>query len=611
MVDLHFLEDEELLQFFHCQKTEMSCMDKPQIFLDKLKDYDLIPEDTYEKLSRMKSKDNLRKALYDFLDWLEKKHPEDIRGFWTCVFTDTIVNKYPTLLIMRNSLKDGSFQFNVRQAEQAVNKETDKGKRKEVSEDEEKEEKKANSGKKKRKLRRRRIRDDDDDDEEEEEQAGPSSQSTPNKKKKVKINFSPSLKRGEKSEIWNWPMYKHQLPVTCGQQSGYLNRDRLAKGEKCIVVEKQWFTPGEFEKFSGKSSSRNWKLSIRCRNVPLGKLIKGGHLKSGRYKGGCKKAKKALFQSDDAVTVSEGEEDGDEEDGDEEDGDEDEDEESDHSSKKSSTNDTEEEETEEQPGPSHDRSNKVYKVTCGALEGTLHEKRFASGSCGKSIRTEASWLTPMEFLKEASCQTGSWRKDIKCEGKPLGVLTEEYEKNDDECYICKNEGEEEEELVMCDNCPRSFHQKCHLPHIDDAVLGDGTLWMCTFCVFKSNEECFYKDELKREAAMSNEISQHMLKCQYLLLCLFTADEERTFATDPSRYLSDYSAVVKTPMWLGKVADKLENQVYKTVGEFVSDVELIFTNCASYNRDNAEYHAMGNRLKELFDRDFRKVFNVSD
>lgn len=48
MVDLHFLDDEELLQFFHCQKTEISCMDKPQIFLDKLKDYDLIPEDTYE-----------------------------------------------------------------------------------------------------------------------------------------------------------------------------------------------------------------------------------------------------------------------------------------------------------------------------------------------------------------------------------------------------------------------------------------------------------------------------------------------------------------------------------------------------------------------------------
>ncbi|TKS91696.1 Nuclear body protein SP140-like protein [Collichthys lucidus] len=490
------LQDEQLLQFFHCHKTEMSCMDKPQIFLDKLKDYDLIPEDTYGKLSRMKSKDNLRKALYDFLDWFEKKHPEDIRDFWTCVFTDTILYKYPTLLMMHNSLKDGSFQFNVRQAEQAVDKETDKGKRKEVSEDEEKEEKKANSEKKKRKLRSRRIRDDDDD--EEEEQAGPSSQSTPNKKKKVKINFSPSLKRGEKSEIWKWPMCKHQLPVTCGQQSGFLNRDRLAKGEKCIVVEKRWFTPAEFEKFSGKSSSRNWKLSIRCRDVPLGKLIQEGHLKSGRYKGGCKKARKALFPSDDVVT-----------------------------------------------------------------ETKLH----------------LSW--------------------------------QDYEKNDDECCICKTEGEEEEELVMCDRCPRSFHQKCHLPHIEDGVLGDGIQWMCTFCVFKSNEECYYKDELKREAAMSKGISQHMLECQYLLLCLCTADEERIFATDPSRYLSDYSAVVKTPMWLGNVADKLEDQLYKTVGEFVSDVELIFTNCASYNRDNAEYRAKGNRLKELFDGDFKKVFNVSD
>lgn len=65
-----------------------------------------------------------------------------------------------------------------------------------------------------------------------------------------------------------------------------------------------------------------------------------------------------------------------------------------------------------------------------------------------------------------------WCSRSTAETKLLSHLSwQEYEKNDDECYICKNEGEEEEELVMCDNCPRSFHQKCHLPHIDDDVLG--------------------------------------------------------------------------------------------------------------------------------------------
>lgn len=44
-------------------------------------------------------------------------------------------------------------------------------------------------------------------------------------------------------------------------------------GEKCIAVEKQWFTPPEFERFAGKQSYKNWKLSIRCMDSPLGKLI--------------------------------------------------------------------------------------------------------------------------------------------------------------------------------------------------------------------------------------------------------------------------------------------------------------------------------------------------
>lgn len=34
--------------------------------------------------------------------------------------------------------------------------------------------------------------------------------------------------------------------------------------------------------------------------------------------------------------------------------------------------------------------------------------------------------------------------------------------------------------------------------------------MCTFCVFGSNRGCYYRDELTGEAALSRQISQHML-----------------------------------------------------------------------------------------------------
>lgn len=112
------------------------------------------------------------------------------------------------------------------------------------------------------------------------------------------------------------------------------------------------------------------------------------------------------------------------------------------------------------------------------------------------------------------------------------------------------------------------------------------------------------------------------------------------------------------MWLGNIADKLQQQLYQTVGGFVSDVQLIFSNSASYNRvrnssvnalemtcrlrsfhvvrqgfhqhlkvkngyfvwqsnmdwpvllqENAEFLAMGKRLKKLFDKEFKNVFNI--
>lgn len=48
MDPLHFLEPEELLRFFHCKKTSLSCMEKPHTFLSQLRDHNLIPEDGYQ-----------------------------------------------------------------------------------------------------------------------------------------------------------------------------------------------------------------------------------------------------------------------------------------------------------------------------------------------------------------------------------------------------------------------------------------------------------------------------------------------------------------------------------------------------------------------------------
>ncbi|KAF4080671.1 hypothetical protein AMELA_G00174110 [Ameiurus melas] len=71
---------------------------------------------------------------------------------------------------------------------------------------------------------------------------------------------------------------KRELPVTCGDKEGILYPDQLARGEKCILSEGILFTPCGFEKFSGRGNSKNWKLTIRCQNITLHKLIQEGKL---------------------------------------------------------------------------------------------------------------------------------------------------------------------------------------------------------------------------------------------------------------------------------------------------------------------------------------------
>lgn len=48
MDPLDFLTQEELIKFFHCKKTEISCMEEPHTFLNQLRDHNLVPEDLYQ-----------------------------------------------------------------------------------------------------------------------------------------------------------------------------------------------------------------------------------------------------------------------------------------------------------------------------------------------------------------------------------------------------------------------------------------------------------------------------------------------------------------------------------------------------------------------------------
>lgn len=50
---------------------------------------------------------------------------------------------------------------------------------------------------------------------------------------------------------------------------------------------------------------------------------------------------------------------------------------------------------------------------------------------------------------------------------------------------------------------------------------------------------------------------------------------------------DYHHVIKQAMDLGTMKYKLNSIKYKTAEDFVKDLQLIFTNCYTYNNDAAD------------------------
>ncbi|XP_062842671.1 ankyrin repeat domain-containing protein 36C-like [Trichomycterus rosablanca] len=107
MDPLDNVSDEELVAFLRCNKTWISCMEDPGIFLTQLRDHDLVPEDLYQEVMMIDCKDKLQKGVYQILEWVEKNQKQSIKKFWNCVFKNHIRLKYSTLQSLRASLLDG------------------------------------------------------------------------------------------------------------------------------------------------------------------------------------------------------------------------------------------------------------------------------------------------------------------------------------------------------------------------------------------------------------------------------------------------------------------------------------------------------------------------
>jgi histone acetyltransferase len=62
-------------------------------------------------------------------------------------------------------------------------------------------------------------------------------------------------------------------------------------------------------------------------------------------------------------------------------------------------------------------------------------------------------------------------------------------------------------------------------------------------------------------------------------------------------VQDYYDVIKEPMDLSTMEERLHNDLYPKPEDFIRDARLIYQNCRSYNQESTPYHKSANRLEK--------------
>ena len=71
-------------------------------------------------------------------------------------------------------------------------------------------------------------------------------------------------------------------------------------------------------------------------------------------------------------------------------------------------------------------------------------------------------------------------------------------------------------------------------------------------------------------------------------------------------VTDYYEVIKNPMDLSTMEEKLEKDCYQTPEDFVKDAQLIFDNCRKYNNETTPYAKSANKLEKFMWGKIREV-----
>ncbi|XP_052031267.1 tripartite motif-containing protein 66 isoform X4 [Apodemus sylvaticus] len=180
--------------------------------------------------------------------------------------------------------------------------------------------------------------------------------------------------------------------------------------------------------------------------------------------------------------------------------------------------------------------------------------------------------------------------------------------NEDFCAVCINGGE----LLCCDRCPKVYHLSCHVPALLSFPGGE---WVCTLCRSLTQPEMEYDCENARYShpgvrALPGLNMYDQKKCEKLVLSLCCNSLSLPFHEPVSPLARHYYQIIKRPMDLSIIRRKLQKKDpahYTTPEEVVSDVRLMFWNCAKFNYPDSEVAEAGRCLEVFFEGWLKEIY----
>lgn len=92
------------------------------------------------------------------------------------------------------------------------------------------------------------------------------------------------------------------------------------------------------------------------------------------------------------------------------------------------------------------------------------------------------------------------------------------------------------------------------------------------------------------------------------------DNQSTAFQEPVDYielnLPEYPEIIKNPMDLGTIKEKLENDEYSDINQIVNDFDLIWENCFTFNKVGSDIYKSAQYCKKLFKKQMERYFKIS-